>query len=237
MKQPSILIILLLIAIFGAFYGMAQLHTVDEVAFAGPVRVPVYVSSEQTAVEPTGTMIPLRQSPLMQVQAPSVQTADQLTSGSTTGWNLTATSDAHTSSVGGGMSASSEGNMFAASSYLATPAVGNCATALPAITPNRQRTVSALAMTNTNNLVTRRRAAQSAEPTPPSFDGTYIGETHQDEAGNVWQWLGYWELQQKADPVDPDKPATPLGDAPWWIIAGGLLLYAGYKRKLQTTQN
>lgn len=234
MKQPSILIILLLAAIFGAFYGTAHFHAVDA-AIAGSVRVPVYVPLEQTAGA-IGTVVPLRQSPLMQVQAPSVQTADKLTSGRTTGWNLTATSDAHTSSVGGGMSASSEGNMFAASSHLATPAVGNYATALPAITPNRQRTVSALAMTNTDNLVTRRRAAQSAEPTPPSFDGNYIGETYQDEAGNVWQWLGYWELQQKADPINPDTP-TPVGDAPWWLIAGGLLLYAGYKRKLQTTQN
>lgn len=237
MKHLSIFIISLLVIVLTAFYGAVHFYTVDDAQFAGPVPVPVYVLSEPMAAEQTGTVVPLRQSPFMQVQAPSVQTVDQLTSGSTTGWNLTATSDAHTSSVGGGMSASSEGNMFAASSYLATPAVGNCATALPAITPNRQRTVSALAMTNTDNLVTRRRAAQSAEPTPPSVDGTYIGETCQDEAGNVWQWLGYWELQQKADPVDPDKPATPLGDAPWWLIAGGLLLYAGYKRKLQTTQN
>lgn len=236
MKQPSILIILLLIAVFVVFYGGEKFYVGDDAAIAGLVRVSVYVPSEQTAVEPTGTMIPLRQSPFMQVQAPFVQMPDQLTSGST-GWNLTASSDAQTQSVGGGMSASSEGNMFAVSSHLATLAVGNCATALPAITPNRQRTVSALAMTNTDNLVTRRRAAQSAEPTPPSVDGTYIGETYQDEAGNVWQWLGYWELQQKADPVDPDKPATPVGDAPYWLLLGGLLLYAGYKRKLQTTQN
>lgn len=236
MKQPSILIILLLIAVFVVFYGGGEKFYVgDDAAIAGSVRVPVYVPLEQTAGA-IGTVVPLRQSPFMQVQAPFVQTPDQLTSGST-GWNLTASSDAQTQSVGGGMSASSEGNMFAASSHLATPAVGNCATALPAITPNRQRTVSALAMTNTDNLVTRRRAAQSAEPTPPSFNGTYIGETYQDEAGNVWHWsVGYWELQRKADPVDPNKP-TPVGDAPWWLIAGGLLLYAGYRRKLQTTQN
>ena len=234
MKQPGILIILLLIAVFVVFYGGEKFYVGDDAAIAGSVRVPVYVPLEQTAGA-IGTVVPLRQSPFMQVQAPFVQMPDQLTSGST-GWNLTASSDAQTQSVGGGMSASSEGNMFAVSSHLATPAVGNCATALPAITPNRQRTVSALAMTNTDNLVTRRRAAQSAEPTPPSVVGTFIGETYQDEAGNVWHWLGYWELQQKADPVDPNKP-TPVGDAPWWLIAGGLLLYAGYKRKLQTTQN
>lgn len=235
MKHLSIFIISLLGIVLVAFYGAVHFYTVDDAQFAGPVPVPVYVPSEPMAAEQTGTVVPLRQSPLMQVQAPFVQSVEKVISGSTE-WNLTTTSDAQTQSVGGGMSASSEGNI-AASSHLATPAVGNCATALPAITPNRQRTVSALAMTNTDNLVTRRRAAQSAEPTPPSFNGTYIGQTYEDEAGNVWCWSGeYWELQQKADPVDPDKP-TPVGDAPWWLLLGGLLLYAGYKRKLQTTQN
>lgn len=62
--------------------------------------------------------------------------------------------------------------------------------------------------------------------------GSYIGQTQQGADGKWYMWNGTdWILNESAE------PPTPLGDAPWWLIVGGLLLYAGYKRKLQTTQN
>ena len=62
--------------------------------------------------------------------------------------------------------------------------------------------------------------------------GSYIGQTQQGADGKWYMWNGTdWILNESAE------PPTPLGDAPYWLLLGGLLLYAGYKRKLQTTQN
>lgn len=62
--------------------------------------------------------------------------------------------------------------------------------------------------------------------------GSYIGQTQQGADGKWYMWNGTdWILNESAE------PPTPLGDAPWWLIVGGLLLYAGYKRKLRNTQN
>lgn len=250
MKQPSILIILLLTAIFGVFYGTVHFHAVDEVAFAGPVSVPVYVPSEPMAAEQTGTVVPLRQSPFMQVQAPSVQSVEKVISGSTE-WNLTTTSAAQTKSVGGGSSASvAGGSLTATTNRSATDAY---AMVTPAVANVRRKTVAPVANLSTSESTMQKRRVYNPNggniinPDNPNqyweeeIEGwkdipeEYLNVGDKKYENGVWYWWNglEWIPNTTTDPTVP----TPLGEVPWWLIVGGLLLYAGYKRKLQTTQN
>ena len=238
MKQLSIFIIILLTAVLGTFFGAAHFHVEDDSCFAGPVRVPVYVPGEPVVTESANEVLPLRHSSLLpmcngslsQVQAPSVQSAK--TTFTNCNWTLLTTSQAHTSSVGGGTQVSSDNMVGWSASANVVPTVGNAIAYMPSAVPYRQTIASPIAhVQTTDNPMQRRRAAQATGTFNPADESTWptdpdIYDVVTGVDGKEYWWNGITWVERPSI-VDP----TPVGNAPWLLLLVCLLLYGWRKRR------
>lgn len=243
MKKLSIFIISLLAIVLAVFYGAAHFYAVDDATIAGPVSVPVYVLSEPMVAELAGTVVPLHQNPLPQIKAPSVHMATTAAS-SGSEWNLTTTSAAQTKSVGAGSLASvAGGSLTAATNRSATDAY---AMVTPSVANVRRKTVAPVANLSTSESTMQKRRVYNPNggniinPDNPNqyweeeIEGwkdipeEYLNVGDKKYEDGVWYWWNgsEWIPNTTTDPTVP----TPLGEVPWWLVAGGLLLYVWRKR-------